>query len=335
MLVFVTGSTGLLGGNLCRALIERGHQVRGLARSSSKAARLLPAEVEVVEGDLADPGAFASGLSDCQAVVHCAAFFREYFQPGDHAAQLQRYNVEASLQLLKAAQERGIPHFVQVSSSGTIGPNGNEDAPPSHLSQSNLYFRSKLECDRRLAVQSQQTRLTTVLPGWMWGPGDAAPTAAGQLVMDFLQGKLPAVPPGGTSLVDARDVASGIVQLLENPPVQNRYILGGRKTSLRQIVDGLAVCTGKPAPRWNIPFWVAYLVAWGSENWARWSGKPTAMTREGVRTLKDFHTVDSSRAQRDLGVRFRPLEETLRDTVDWLNGKTEPLGKRPKTPDFS
>ena len=325
MRVFITGSTGLLGGNLTRLLLQEGHQVRALARSSAKAARLLPAGAEVVVGDLDNIQAFAAHLKDCAAVVHCAAYFREYFQPGDHQATLHRFNVEASLELLESARLAGVKHFVQVSSSGTIGPKGtgqpgDEDTPPSKLSLSNLYFRSKVECDRRLADYPHREELlvTTVLPGWMWGPGDAAPTGAGQLALDFLDGKLPAVPPGGTSTVDARDVALGILRILESPPPSRRYILGGRKTSLRQVVDELAKVSGRPAPRWDIPYPLAYLVAWLSETSARLTGKPTSITREGVRTLADFHTVDSSRAERELKVTFRPFEETLKDTVQSL-----------------
>lgn len=325
MRVFITGSTGLLGGNLARLLLQQGHQVKALARDASKAARLLPEQTEVVVGDLGDVPAFAAHLKGCDALVHCAAFFREYFQHGDHQAILHRYNVEATLELLEAARTHGLEHFVQVSSSGTIGPKaghqpGDEDTPPSRLSLSNLYFRSKVECDHRLAQypHRDKIRISTVLPGWMWGPGDAAPTGAGQMALDFLAGKLPAVPPGGTSLVDARDVALGILRILESPRPSNRYIVGGRRTSLRQVVDGLARASGRRSPRWNLPYPVAYLVAWLSEMTARLSGKPTSITREGVRTLADFHTVDSSRAERELQIKFRPLGETLQDTVTSL-----------------
>jgi dihydroflavonol-4-reductase len=87
--VFVTGATGLLGSNLVERLCQDGHQVVALARNPQKAKGLRP-DIETVMGDLADVAGFAGRLKSCQAVVHCAAYFREYYGSGEHAVNLER-----------------------------------------------------------------------------------------------------------------------------------------------------------------------------------------------------------------------------------------------------
>src|SRR5438477_234465 len=96
------------------------------------------------------------------------------------------------------------------------------------LAKRNLYFKSKVLAAGQLQTLAARTGLEVVqiLPGWMFGPGDAAPTASGQLVLDFLAGKLPGIPPGGTSAVDARDVAMGMIRAAERGRAGEKYILG-------------------------------------------------------------------------------------------------------------
>lgn len=157
----------------------------------------------------------------------------------------------------------------------------------------------------------------------MFAPKDSGPTAAGQLVLDFLAGKLPAVPPGGTTVVDARDVAIAISKLLTHPDPQSRYIVAGRLTTLRQLVDGLSRVSGKAAPRWNIPYWLAMVIAFMAESWSKLTGGKSVMTREGIKSVASLHSVSSARAQKDLKIEFRPLDDTLRDCVEWT--KSRPL----------
>lgn len=121
MKVFVTGATGMLGANLVLQLIQDGHQVLALVRNPKKAESNLPPGVETVMGDLQDVSGFSERLGGCQALVHCAAYFREYYGGGEHAQILEKLNVEASLQLLDAALRAGVERFVHISSSGTVG----------------------------------------------------------------------------------------------------------------------------------------------------------------------------------------------------------------------
>lgn len=324
MKAFVTGSTGLLGNNLVRTLLRDGHEVVGLTRSAEKFETMLgDTNALPVVGDIQSIDAFAGHLDGCDVFFHTAAYFREYYGKGDHLTHLEAINVTATLELMAAADKRGVPVFVHTSSAGTIGERpdgapGDEDTPASERDLRNLYFKSKVEGDAKIRAyeSSNGMRVVQILPGWMWGPGDAGPTGAGQIVFDFLDGKFPAVPEGGTSLVDARDVAEAMVRAMDQPNGE-RFIVGGAYHSLREVVDGLAAATGRPSPKGNLPAWLAIGFAHISEAWASLTGGRAAANLEGVRTMARKHTVTSAKAEKALGARFRPLDETIHDVVQW------------------
>ncbi len=328
MKAFVTRSTGLLGNNLVRQVLADGYQVVALTRSKEKFDNMLgdTAAVPVV-GDMQEIGSFAEELRGCDVVFHTAAYFREYYGKGDHAAALEAINVDGTLELMEAADARGVKVFIHTSSSGTIGTRedgqpGDEDTQPSAKQLRNLYFKSKVDGDAKIRayIPPHGMRVLQVLPAWMWGPGDAGPTAAGQIVFDFLDGKFPAVPDGGSSVVDARDVAAAMVRMVDKPHGE-RFIVGGRYHSLRELVELIASETGRKAPKATLPAWFAIAYAHMSEAWASITGGRAAANLEGVRIMAAKHSVTSDKAERELGATFRPLEETVRDVVSWYRDR--------------
>lgn len=322
MQAFVTGSTGLLGGNLVKELIHQGHTVRALVRSRSKGQHVLGdlPGVELIEGDMENVAGFAAHLAGCDVLFHTAAYFREYYQPGDHWAKLERINVTGTVELMRAAHAAGVKRLIDTSSSGVIDKNvGDESSGPNPHAQHNLYFKSKVLTEERIrTLVAEGLPIVQILPGWMLGPGDAAPTASGQLVLDFVNGKLPGSFDGGTSTVDARDVASAMVVAAEKGRIGQRYIVGGRYLSMADLNQALAQASGIPAPRRRFPNGVMRLVASFSELWSRVSGQPALITRDAVETMMDKHAVRSDKAERELDVRFRPIHQSLRDELRWF-----------------
>ena len=325
MKTFVTGATGLLGSNLVRALRAEGHSVRALVRSKEKAQRQLAGTgAELVVGDMENVPGFASTLGGVDAVFHTAAYFREYYGAGDHWPKLEAINVRGTLALAEAARARGVKRLIDTSSSGTVGLKqdgspGDEKTPPAPLAKRNLYFKSKVLAAGQLQTLAARTGLEVVqiLPGWMFGPGDAAPTASGQLVLDFLAGKLPGIPPGGTSAVDARDVAMGMIRAAERGRAGEKYILGGDFVTLGDVIRTLEQVTGRSGPRSRIPYPVAFVYAAVSQTWAKITGGKTVVTLPGVRMMQARLAVTSAKAEQELGWKHRPLRETLADEVAW------------------
>lgn len=331
MLAFVTGSTGLLGNNLVRLLVDEGWEVRALVRSPDKGRQQLGGldGVTFVRGDLGDISAFASALDGVDVVFHTAAYFREYYTSGEHEALLDRLNVQASVALARAAHQAGVKRFVHTSSTGTVAP--NPDGGPSderHVlapsDTDNLYFRSKILADLALAdvVADTGLDLVTILPGWMFGPGDAGPTSAGQLVLDHLAGTLPPVAlPGSGPITDARDVALGMLRAAERARAGDRFLLTAPAHPLREILEGLARTTDTAPPRATLPYPLAWTFALGVELVSRLSGKEPLITRKALAALRDEHPRDTTQAREVLGVDFRPMDETLRDTVAWFQDR--------------
>jgi dihydroflavonol-4-reductase len=326
MNAFVTGSTGLLGSNLVKQLLGGGHTVKALARSAAKAQQLLGTHpnLTVVVGDLEDIPSFAPQMAGCDLLFHCAAYFREYFGRGDHWPKLKRINVDGTIALLTQAEQQGVQKVIYVSSSAVIGNGahgglGDESTPPGAMSVDNLYAKSKVLAEEAISewLKTHQLPVVLILPTWMYGPQDAAPTGAGQLVLDFLNRNLPAVVPGGSAVVDVRDVAEAMIAAVDKGKSGERYIINNHYQSLAGINQLLAKISNVPAPRIHIPYPAALLLPWLSESAARLRGTETLITVSGIRTMKNGHDVSAAKAKRELGFQPRPFEETLRDTINW------------------
>lgn len=330
MRALVTGGTGLLGNNLVRTLLASGHDVFALARSRDKAARELgDTSARVVVGDMTAVAKFADVLSEVDVVFHTAAFFREYYQPGSPAQLIDRINVDATMELVRAAASRGVTKIVDTSSSGIIGMQpdgspGHEDTPPWSGVEKNLYFRSKARVEPRLRAFARETGIfiASALPGWMWGPHDSGPTSSGQIVIDALGHRLPPVlPPGGMSVADARDVAAGMLRIAEVGRSGERYILSGPYVELGSILIALARMTKVKPPTLRMPAAGMFALAAAAETWSRLTGKPSALSIQGVRLMNARLAVSSAKAERELGVSFRPFEQTLADALAWQQSR--------------
>lgn len=326
---FVTGATGLLGNNLVRELAGRGVRVKALARSRAKAALQLGdlPGVEIVEGDmLAVPG-FRPALSGVDVLFHTAAHFRDSYTGGDHWGQLSATNIDGVRNLLNAAYEAGVRRAVVTSSIAVLdGPRGAviNETMARGIDKADDDYRSKiLADDAALEVMKAYADLdiTFVLPGWMHGPGDAGPTSAGQVTLDFINRKLPGVAPGTFSVVDARDVAQALVASAERGRRGERYLAAGRHTTMADLLKVYEQVTGIPAPKGKLPPLLLLAIATASEAMARLTGKPVLLSLATVRLMlreAERSRFDHAKSERELGVSFRPIAETLRDEIAWF-----------------
>ena len=325
MKAFVTGSTGLLGSNLVRLLVAQGHEVKALVRSRQKAQKVLgDLPVTFVEGDMSNVKGFAEQLQGVDVLFHTAAYFREFFGAGDHWATLKKINIDAVLELFTEAEKANVRKVIHVSSSNVIGEttskHADETSPTSDVSLSyNLYAKSKVLGDQAIAEFSKAHRLpiVTILPTWMFGPSDAAPTGSGGIVLNLLKRKLAVRVPGSNMIVDARDVAQAMINAVECGQAGERYIIGGSFYTLDQVVSLVGQISGVPTPQFKLPLPIMYAVAWLSQTTAQWRGKEALATVNAIRTLQHTTVLSSDKAKRELKINFRPLEETLRDEVAW------------------
>jgi nucleoside-diphosphate-sugar epimerase len=326
-IAFVTGSTGLLGNNLVRLLIQRGFTVRALARSREKAEKQFAGlPVDVVIGDMTAVSAFAERLTGTDILFHAAAYYRDSYKGGSHLKEALETNVNGTTALLEAAHRAGIRRCVYTSSIAVL------DAPPGvpidetmsrSLADADPYYKSKI-----LAEQALQRFLAShpdfwaamVLPGWMHGPGDIGPTSAGQMTLDFLAGRLHGAAPAGFSVVDARDAALALIAAAEHGRRGERYLAAGRSMTMAEIQLLLEKVSGVKASIQPVPFAVLFPVAVFSEAWGWLTKKPVLLSWASVKLMhreRGRTHFDSSKSERELNLHFRPAEETLADEVAW------------------
>jgi dihydroflavonol-4-reductase len=326
-IAFVTGATGLLGNNLVRLLLERGWTVKALARSTEKAEKQFNGlEVQVVQGDMTNVEQFASELIGVNAVFHTAAYFRESFLGGSHWNELYVSNVLGTRRLLDAAYDAGVRKFVQTSSIAVLnGPRGAviDESMSRPANDGDDYYRSKILADQEVSAflsSHPDFFAVFVLPGWMHGPGDSGPTQAGQTTLDFVKRKLPGIPPGTVSVVDARDVGLAMIAALERGKRGERYLSAGRNMDMKGVFSELQEVTGIPAPRRKLPLFMLYFIAAIQELRARLTKAPALLSWATVRLMvreNGRSTFSDQKLREELGVQFRPVRETLRDEVEW------------------
>lgn len=326
MKAFVTGSTGLLGSNLVNALVTAGHEVKALARSREKAEKMFPhAPVEIVVGDMEHIAAFAAHMAGSDVLFHTAAYVREVFGPGNHWPKLEKVNVQGTLELLIEAERHGVAMAIHTSSTSVLGIGANgmpadESTPPDEYSRTDPYARSKWLAEQAIASFLKTHRLPVILmlPSTLFGPQDVGPSAPGQAMIQILERKLPVIPPGGVGMVDARDVATAMIKAAERGRSGERYIVSKEYITLEHLAQTVSKVCGVPIPTRRIPYPVLNGLAHAAELTLRLTGKQPAISVNALKAMNRRQEVSSAKAIRELGVTFRPLEETIRDTANWF-----------------
>ena len=313
----VTGATGFLGWHVANKLLARGDIVRALVRDKSRVREL---DGEVVAGDLRDSKSLERAVAGCAVVYHVAADYRLWAKD---PSELYRSNVEGTRNLLQAARDAGVERVVYTSTVGCIGmPDdrpGDEDSEVSLEEMAGAYKRSKFQAEQ-VAMEFARAGLPVVIvnPTAPIGDHDFKPTPTGKIVVDYLKGDLPAFVDTGLNLVDVEDTAEGHLLACERGKSGQRYILGCENLTLQQILARLAAISGGKAPRWRIPYAVAYAAGLASTGWANLTGQEPRAPIDGVKMARKKMFVSLDKAKRDLGFNPRPVDGALKRAVDWF-----------------
>jgi dihydroflavonol-4-reductase len=304
-----------------RELIADGHSVRVLARRGGDRRALEGCRVDIAEGDLLDPGSLRAAVAGVQHVYHAAADYRLW---APDLRDLYRANVDGTRHLLAAAAEAGAERIVYTSTVGAVGipkdgSPGDEATPVSLDEMVGAYKASKFLAERVADEWAARgAPVVIVNPSAPLGPWDVKPTPTGKMIVDFLNGKMIGVVDTGLNIVHVRDVARGHILAAQKGRVGQRYILGHRDMSLFEIFGALSKLTGLPAPRFRVPYALAWMAAAVMEGLSRITRRPPAVPLTAVRMARKRMFFSSEKAIRELGLPQTPAETALADAVAWF-----------------
>ena len=327
MKCFVTGASGFIGANLVHELVARGHRVKVLLRAGSDQRGLAGADFERVTGAVSEREKLQHALRGCDWCFHVAASYHLWLP--DYAP-MYAANVAGTRNVIEAAMAAGCSRIVYTSTVGCIGlPNGiggklvptDEATPVSAAQMSNHYKRSKWQAEQvARQLTAHGAPVVIVNPTAPIGARDVKPTPTGQVLVDFLNRKMPAYLDTGLNWVQVRDVAIGHILAAERGRVGERYILGHAdgNWTMKEAFAVLEAITGVPAPKMQIPYFVALAAAHVDETLSRFTGKAPKAPLAGVRMAKYKMFFNPAKAIRELGLPQTPPQQALAEAVEWF-----------------
>lgn len=319
----VTGGAGFLGKHLVHVLRERGDAVRVLDLRTPGSA---PEGVSFHRGSVTDRERVRKAVRGVDVVFHLAA--RTDLWRDDPAAYV-RVNRYGARTVFRAAAGAGVERVVHTSTEAVLRDFGHGDGGPGSPGLEEVpdpdampgpYCRSKALGEREARAAARGgLPMVVVNPTVPLGPGDPGATPPSRMLLDFLNGEVPAYTEGWLDLVDVRDLARGEAAAAARGEPGRRYVLGGHRVRMSRLLSLLEEVSGLSMPGIRIPYPVALGAGYLSELVAdHLTHRRPAATVAGVRLLRAPPLLDPGESRRRLDLSVRPLRRTLRDTILWL-----------------
>lgn len=320
--ILITGGTGFLGTHIVRQLVAAGERnVRVMA--SSVPAWMKDAGVEAVEGSVTNALDVTDAVRNVAAILHLAG---KVSRDNEDAVEMNKVHLEGTRILCDGAKEAGVKTIVLASSSGTIAVTEDDQTvdetypQPVEIISQWAYYASKYY-QERTAIENFDgagRRLVILNPSLLLGPGDERLSST-KPALDFLGRRIPYCPSGGLNFVDARDSAAAFIAALERGKHREKYLLGAANMTFEQFFGRLERLSGIAAPRLRVPKQLAVagsgVISSIYRNW----GKASPVATSEVEQAEHFWYFDSAKAIEELGFSPRDPQETLQDTITYIN----------------
>jgi len=319
MRLLVTGATGKIGNAVALALAQRGDEVVALVRDAARARELLPPGIELATGDVTDVESLRRAAVGIEGAFNCMGLYEQWLP--DPTA-FERVNAAGARDVARAAREAGARRFVHTSTfdvfharrGGTVREDGLADYP-----KPTPYERSKQRAEELLLAEAERgIEVVICNPAAVYGPGPWAGAGLDGMLRDALRRRLPALPPGGMTLVHTADVAAAHLAAFGRGQPGGRYILADGFARSRDIVEVAVAEAGRRRVPPVMPIPVAKALARGGEAFSRLIRRPPLLAAGQLEFLLWEARADSSKAREQLGVGFRPWRDGVRETVRWM-----------------
>jgi dihydroflavonol-4-reductase len=322
--VVVTGAAGFIGSAVTRALLERGANVVALLEPGAASANLDGLEVERHEADITDAGQLDGVFDGARFCFHLAAKFG--FWPKD-PTPFYAVNVRGSRNVVSAAARSNVERIVYTSTVGTLGlwktrsgQPSNEDDVADLAQLHGNYKRTKYVAEHEvLRLAAQGAPVVLVLPTMPHGPRDRRPTPSGQVVLDYLNGRMPGYVDTMMNVAHVDDLAAGHLLALEQGAQGRSYICGGDNLTMADMLALLAEVTGLPPANRRFPS-VLPLLAGRVSQFIEGDllGREPRVPLEAAQMAQTSMTFDDARAREELGYRSRPAAHALYESARWF-----------------
>ncbi|MDX9866058.1 MAG: NAD-dependent epimerase/dehydratase family protein [Anaerolineaceae bacterium] len=323
MKIFITGGTGFIGGHVARRLVEAGHQLHGLVRETSDTSSLQEMGAHLVTGTVNDLAALQGGMRDCDVLIHLANVY-SFWEPDMRI--LPRVNVAGTRTVMQAAVAADVKRVIDVSTVAVYGVPAeqpfNEETPHA-LSLTTLYARTKRQAEEivRQTAAEHGMELVVLQPGAVIGAGDTR--ATGQYLEALLDGRLPLMSFSETQMnfIHVADVCDAVVRCLTaDDVVGETYLLGGTQMTMWAYLGLISEMGGVRMPYVKLPVIVPTVLGWFLTPLAHLIKRPPiwGLSNDQVRMLRDGFCFDGSKAERELGICYRPVRDAVADAVAWM-----------------
>jgi dihydroflavonol-4-reductase len=319
MRIAITGASGHIGSNLCRSLTEEGHEVRVLINHTSKSLDGIP--VEKISGNILDKESLESLISGSDIVIHLAATISIR---GTTERDLVSININGTRNILNVINKIPVRRFIHFSSIHALTQEPFDqildETRPLALKDPILYNRSKAWSEK-LVLEAIQDGLDGFIinPTSVIGPNDFRPSLMGKAIIQICQNKFPGLVRGGYDWVDVRDIVSGTLQAIEKGRTGERYLLSGNWLSLPDLVAIISLYHPIKRNHPILPFWLAELGVPFLKMYALLHHADPLYTRESLDIVRHSHRmISSEKAEKELGYQSRPIEITVKDTIEWF-----------------
>jgi dihydroflavonol-4-reductase len=321
--VLVTGAAGFIGSHVVRELLDDGVAVRALLLPGERTDNLKGLDVELVRGDILDRRSIAKAMKKIDTLFHLAAIYSIWMKDW---GRIYEVNCQGTRNTLWSAMDAGVKRVVYTSSIAACGVSpgrelSNEDTPFNQYDLGSHYVLTKyLSQQEAIAFADNGLDLVVVNPAFPFGPRDIAPTPTGQIIIDILKGKNMFSFRGGICIVDVRDVARGHVLAARRGKRGRKYILGNVNVTMRDFMKMVYRTAGfRMRPLIPLPVSMLGLSSRAFKLWSdRVSNRAPLTTPVEVKYSSQHLFFDNERACRDLGLTLTPVEESLRDSIEWF-----------------
>ncbi len=323
----VIGASGFLGSHVTRQLVEAGERVRVMLRRTSSTRAIDDLDVEYCYGDVFDDAALRVAMSGCDVVYYCVVDARMWLRD---PTPLFRTNVEGLKHVLDAAVEANLHRFVFTSTTGTLAvrtdgrPVTEED--PHNWTAGGAYIESRVAAERMVMRYAREKGLPAVALciSTTYGPADWQPTPHGSLIARVATGRFPFYFGFSAEVVGIEDAARAMLLAAERGRNGERYIVTDRYMSNGEVHRVAASAVGRKPPRIKLPLPLLMAAARINDVAARLLRRDLPFAAVGIRMAQLMSPLDGSKAQRELGWRPRPVEESIRKAARFFATERPP-----------